>query len=139
MMLIEEIRQIKESKKDLKKFGLTIGVVLLAIAVFLLIKGSGSAIFWGAAGLLLVVLSFAMPGVLKPLNKIWMTLAIVLGWVMTRVILVILFYVALTPTALVARLFNKDFLNRKIDKSAKSYWQKREKKEFDAQSYERQF
>ena len=89
MLLLEEIRQIKSSKKDLKKFGLTIGTVLLVFGVFLFVREKDSALYWGAAGILLIVLSFAAPVVLKPLNKIWMTFAIILGWVMTRVILTI--------------------------------------------------
>ena len=139
MMLIEEIRRIRESKKDLRKFGLTLGVVMLAIAALLSVKGSGSAIYWGVIGLLLVVLAVTSPVALKPLNKGWMTLAILLGWVMTRVILVILFYLVLTPTALIARLVKKDFLDRKMDRTAKTYWRKRERKDFDAENYERQF
>ncbi|MCL4510759.1 MAG: SxtJ family membrane protein [Bacteroidetes bacterium] len=139
MLLLEEIRQIKSSKKDLKKFGLTIGTVLLVFGVFLFVREKDSALYWGAAGILLIVLSFAAPVVLKPLNKIWMTFAIILGWVMTRVILTILFYIALTPTGLLAKLFGKDFLDRRIDGTKKSYWQKREKKDFDRQNYERQF
>ncbi len=138
-MLIEEIRQIKSSKKDLRKFGLTIGTVLLVIGAFLFFKGKDPAVYWAAAGFLLIVVSFAAPTVLKPLNKIWMTLAIMLGWVMTRVILVILFYLVLTPTGLIARSFGKDFLDRRIDRTSKSYWQKREKKTFDRRDYERQF
>lgn len=139
MMLIEEIRQIKESRKDLRKFGLTVGAVMIAIAVILVVKRSNSAVYWGSAGLLLFVLSISVPGVLKPLNKIWMTFALVIGWVMTRVILAILFYIALTPTALIARLIGKDPLNRRIDRAAKSYWEKKEKSVPDAEDYERQF
>lgn len=139
MILLEEIRQIRESKKDLKKFGLTVGPILLAIGVLLFIKGSDSAVFWGGAGFLLIVLSFAAPVALKPFNKVWMSLAIILGWGMTRLILVVLFYLALTPTGLIAKLFGKDFMDQKIDKSRNSYWDKRERKFSDKQSLERQF
>lgn len=139
MMLLEEIKQIRESKKDLKKFGLTVGPILLAIGAFLFIKGGNSAVFWGGAGFLLIVLSFAAPVALKPLNKVWMSFAVILGWVMTRLILVVLFYLALTPTGLIAKLFGKDILGRKIDKSRDSYWEKRERKFSDMQSLERQF
>ncbi len=139
MKLIEEIGQIKESEKDLRKFGLTVGIVLLAVAIFLVVRGSHNWTIWAAIGLILVLLALSAPSVLKPLNKVWMTLSVLLGWVMTRVILVLLFYVALTPTALMAKLFRKDVLERKIDRSAKSYWQKREPRNADRQSYERQF
>lgn len=139
MSILDEIKEIKESRKALKEFGLTVGVVLVAIAVVLLLRRGESSAYWGAAGVLLIVLSFAAPAVLKPLNKIWMSLSIVLGWLMTRVILVVFFYAALTPIAVIVRLFNRDLLGLKIDRSTKSYWQKREKKRPDEQDYERQF
>ncbi|MCL4538214.1 MAG: SxtJ family membrane protein [Bacteroidetes bacterium] len=139
MMLLEEIRQIKESKKDLRKFGLTVGPVLLAIGLYLFLRGRSSGAYWAATGILLIFLSIVAPVVLKPLNKGWMILAILLGWVMTRFILVILFYLVLTPTGLIARMFRKDFLDRRFDRTRNSYWQKREKNKFDPRDYERQF
>ena len=68
-----------------------------------------------------------------------MGLAIVLGFVMSRVILVVLFYLVLTPVSFVAKIFGKKFMPFKYDKSATSYWEKRsvyQKKQID---YERQF
>jgi len=138
-MLLEEIRRTKSSKNDLKKFGLTIGIVLLLVGFFLFYKQTGAAVFWGGTGLLFIVLSFSAPVSLKPINKIWMTMAIFLGWVMTRVLLTIFFYIVLTPAGLIVRLFGKDLLDRKADKDKKSYWQNKEKKKFDPLDYERQF
>lgn len=138
-MLIEEIRKIKSSKGDLKKFGLTVGGILLLIGLFLFYKQRSSAVYWMVAGSILIVLAFSAPMVLKPLNKIWMTFGIILGWIMSRVVLIILFYLVLTPTGLIAKLVGKDFLDRKIDRTKNSYWQKKEKKNPDPRNYERQF
>ena len=138
-MLIEEIKNIKESKKDLKKFGLTIGIVLLILSAFLFYKGKNSAVYFGTAGIFLSVLAVLTPMILKPLNKIWMSFSIILGWIMTRVILTVLFYLAITPIGLLIKLFRKDFLELKIDKSQSTYWQKREKKKFNQIDFERQF
>ena len=138
-MILEEIKEIKESKKDLRKFGLTIGIALIVIAALLLITRKNSAMYFGAAGFILAALGLAVPQILKPLNKIWMSLSIILGWFMTRVILTILFYIAITPIGLLTKLFRKDFLELKIDKAKTSYWQKRDRKKFDPVDYERQF
>ncbi len=138
-MLLEEIKNIKDSKKDLKKFGLTIGIVLVILSVLLFYKGKNSAAYFGAVGIVLSVLALLAPMILKPLNKIWMSLSIVLGWIMTRVILTVLFYLAITPIGLLIKLFRKDFLELKIDKSKSTYWQKREKKKFNPIDFERQF
>jgi RsiW-degrading membrane proteinase PrsW (M82 family) len=137
-MITEEIKEIKESKKDLKKFGITIGSVLLIIAALLLFTGKHSLIYFGIA-VIILLLAFVKPVTLKPLNKVWMIFAILLGWVMTRVILIILFYFALTLISALSKIFRKDFLDQKIDKSTKSYWQKRESKSSGTVEYERQF
>ena len=138
-MILEEIKNIKESKRDLKKFGLTIGIAFIVISVILAISKKNSAIYFGTAGFLITLIGLTAPKVLKPLNKAWMTLSIILGWFMTRVILIILFYIALTPIGLLSKLFKKDFLDLKLEKDKRSYWQKRERKKFDPADYERQF
>lgn len=137
--IFSEIKNIKESRSDLRKFGLTIGIVLLVIAAILLWTGKASYPVWGGIGIVFILAGLVFPVVLKPFNKVWMSLAIVLGWIMTRVILSILFYVGLTGVKFIAMIFNKKFLNLNIDHSADSYWERREKKPFDPTTYERQF
>ncbi len=138
-MILEEIKNIKETKKELRKFGTTVGTVLILIGGFLFWKQKESFIYFGSLGVILVLTGLIIPTILKPLNKAWMTLAILMGWVMTRVILTILFYIVLTPTAFIAKLFKKNFLDLKIDKSRNTYWEKREKRNFSPEDYEKQF
>ena len=138
-MLKEEIKHIKESKKDLRKFGLTIGIVLLIITVVLFLYDKSSYVYFGIIGVTLILTGFILPAALKPLNKIWMTFALLLGWFTSRVILTILFYLVLTPIGLIAKLFRKRFLNLKIEIGAASYWDKREVKSPELTEYERQF
>jgi len=138
-MFKEEFKHIKESKKDLRKFGLTVGGVILAIGLVLFYFEKPSAIYFAVIGGLLILFGALFPNILKPINKIWMSLAIILGFIMSRVILTILFYLLLTPIALLAKLVGKKFMILKYDKSAKSYWERRsiiQKKPID---YERQF
>jgi hypothetical protein len=138
-MLKEEFKHIKETKKDLRKFGLTVGGVLAAIAVLLFFFEKPSAIYFVVIGGLLILFGALFPQLLRPLNRIWMSLAIILGFFMSRVILTVLFYLVLTPIALLAKLVGKKFMILKYDKSAKTYWERRtiiHKKQID---YERQF
>ena len=138
-MLKEEFKLIKETKKDLRKFGLTVGTVLLLIAAFLFYFEKPSAIYFGAIGVFLFLTGLFFPRTLKPFNKIWMGLAIVLGFFMSRLIIIISFYLILTPVSFIAKIFGKKFMTLKYDKSAKTYWEKRSvinKKQID---YERQF
>jgi hypothetical protein len=87
-----------------------------------------------------VFFGLVLPAALKPLQKVWMIFAVVMGWFMTRVILGVLFFFVFTTISLISKLLlRKQFLDLKIDKSAKSYWVRRESKPFDAKNYERQF
>ena len=138
-MLKEEFKHISETKRDLRKFGLTVGGVLLAIGLLLFYFEKPSAIYFAIIGGFLILFGALFPKILKPLNKIWMSLAIILGFIMSRVILTILFYLVLTPIALLAKLVGKKFIVLKYDKSANTYWEKRtniNKKQID---YDRQF
>jgi len=138
-MISEEIKNIKETKKDLRKFGITVGVVLIIFAGFLFWKEKESFFYFGTIGLFLLLTGLFIPTVLRPLNKLWMILAILMGWVMTRIILTILYYLVLTPIKILAMLFRKNFLDLKLNKSAKSYWEIRKKSELRPSDYERQF
>ena len=138
-MIKEEFKHIKETKKDLRKFGLTVGIVIAAIGIILFYFERSSAIYFTIIGGLLILLGILIPQLLKPLNKIWMGLAIILGFIMTRVILTTFFYLIITPIGFIAKILGKKFMDLKYDRSAKTYWEKRsiiQKKQID---YERQF
>ena len=67
-----------------------------------------------------------------------MIFAVVLGWVMTRVVLSAVFYIIITPIGIVTRLLGEDFLSLKNNK-ADSYWSSRNSLEELNQNYEKQF
>ncbi|MCP4709492.1 MAG: hypothetical protein GY869_12770, partial [Planctomycetes bacterium] len=91
-MLLDEIKNIKSTPKDLRNFGLVVGIAA-GIAGGVLWWFAKPAYPWfGGAGLLLIVLGLIAPAPLKPLQKIWMTFAVIMGWIMTRVILFIFFF-----------------------------------------------
>lgn len=137
--MFDEIKSIKSTKPELKKFGLTVGIALLVLGgVLFLLKKNYFHCFMGTGGIL-ILLAFALPIVLLPLQKIWMAFSIVMGWVMTRVILTILYYLVITPISLVARLTGKQFLELKWDRSQATYWNYREQTEFNKQDLEKQF
>jgi len=139
MMLLEEIKNIKEDKKTLRKFGVTVGSVLLAIGIILFITGKSTYIYFSIIGIFLILSGLVFPIILKPLNKIWMILAVIMGWISSRVILILLFYLVLTPMGFFLRIFGKDFLQLKFNKESNTYWEKREKTSRESIDFERQF
>ena len=137
--MIEEIKNIKNEKSDFRKFGITIGLLLIIIAGFLFWRGKDAFEIILVSGSILFVLGLVIPIVLKPVYWIWMILAVILGWIMTRVILSLLFYVVITPIGMFSRLFGSKFLDLKWDKSKDSYWNARTTTQRNNEEYERQF
>ena len=139
-MIIEEIRNIKSQKKDLRSFGLTIGIVAGLIGGLLLWRHKDHYLYFLAVSGIFIAFGLFLPNLLKPLQKAWMTLAVLMGWVMTRLILFVLFFLIVTPIGLLARLLNRDLLRLKIDRnSCNSYWMSKRREEVKRSDYERQF
>jgi hypothetical protein len=138
-MVLEEIRSISSSRRDLRNFGLVVGAGFILIGLLLLWRGKAPWPWFLGAGTLLPLLGLTFPALLKPIQKAWMTLAVLMGWVMTRVILSLLFYLLLTPLGLAARLFGKSFLGDPPPGPADSYWNLREESPVSPKSYEKQF
>lgn len=138
-MVVQDIRNIKSGKRELRKFGLTVGIALGVFGGLFLWRGREyyDILFYIAGAFILVGLT--VPIVLYPIQKVWMTLAVILGWVMTRVILCILFYAVVTPIGLISRLCGKGFLDLKFDKNAPSYWVPKKSSRADKSDYEKQF
>ena len=135
--MLEEIKNIKSEKSDLRKFGITIGIILLAIAGFLFWKEKESFQILFTFGVTLCILGIAIPFILKPIYWVWMIFATILGWIMTRVILSLLFYIIVTPIGLIPRFFGKQFLELRWDKSKESYWNRRTNEHLKKGSYEK--
>jgi len=136
--MFEELNNIKSSRKDLKNFGVTIGFILLMIGIFLFVREKDLFIHFFSIGSIFIVLGGIAPVILKPIYKIWMIFAVIIGWIMTRVILSVLFFSIITTIGIFTRLIGKDFLNLK-SRNQKSYWNSRDREYELNQDYEKQF
>lgn len=135
--LAADIRHLSPSHRDCRKLGL---VFLIALGIIggLLLWRSGAAGWWvlGAGGLL-GLWGLAWPAGYKPIYLAWMALALVLGFIMSRVLLTLLFYLALTPIGLIRRLMGKRPLDLNLA-DRDSYWYPREEP-YDPQSSEKMY
>jgi len=75
----------------------------------------------------------------KTIYRAWMKVAHAISWVLTRVILTIVFYLVVAPIGLIGKVFGKDFLDRKFDRHEDTYWIPRPQEEFDKTACENQF
>lgn len=138
-MLKEELKHIDKSDEAVKKTGITVGVVLILISLLLWYLGKTTFVYFSIAGGLFVIFALIAIPVLRPFHKLWMMLALAMGFVMSRVILTLLYYLVLTPIGLFAKIVGKKFMPLGFDKNASSYWEKRENMVKQQIDYERQF
>ena len=136
--MFEEIKNIKTDKKSIRSFGVTIGIILLAIAITLFAKNNLFLKSLGIISSVFLILGIIAPIMLKPFYLIWMIFAMIFGWIMTRVILSLIFYFIVTPIGIIARLLGEDFLALK-KVSSDSYWNIRDSVEELKQNYTKQF
>jgi hypothetical protein len=140
MSLREELEQIKSEKKDNRQFGWVVGGVLLLIGAYMVYQSAAYADYVVAAGAALLLLGTVAPMLLTPLQRAWMSFAVVMGFVMSRVILSVIFFLVLTPIGVLGRLFGKAFLDVSwAPGTRQSYWKKRSNPKIDPKTFEKQF
>lgn len=136
--MFEEIKNIKTRKKDLKNFGITMGFILLLIGGYLFFKEKEYVVELISLSGIFIGLGYIFPTPLKPIYFTWMIFAVIIGWVMTRVVLSLIFFLIISPIGLLAKIFRKDFLKLKIKKED-SYWNHRDRFIEENQDYEKQY
>ena len=139
MLLKDDIKKIPTGRKDLRNFGLLMACVLLLVGGWLWWKSAPSWPWVLGAAALTAVIGLAIPAVLKPFYRGWMILALIMGWVMTRVILTLVYYLVLTPIGFLGRVFGEQFLQLKKSGEEPSYWVRRTGRPHEKSDYERQF
>jgi hypothetical protein len=133
-------RNRNPSARDLRQFGLLLaGFVLLA--GWLLGRRFDIAPPWpllGALSAVSFVVALARPTALRLVFLGWGTATWPISWVVSHVLLALVFYGILTPVGLLVRLSGRDPMQRKLEPAATSYWQRRPPPR-DRKSYFRPF
>ena len=140
-MIKNEIREVfsKGNIKEYRKFGITMSIIFGLISAFLFWKTKVSASYILVVCIGFVLFGLFVPKALKFIYLVWMGFAVVMGFVMSRVILSLLFFILFTPVGIVTRLLRKDLLKENWETNARSYWITRERKPYDPKSAEHQY
>lgn len=120
-----------------KQFAWLMAGIAVVIALWPLFTGAALAWPWLMVALLLLVLAWRVPQWLTPLAQAWLWLGHLLGAVNSRIILALVFFLVITPVALLFRLFGRDALRLKQVKGS-SYWLTQDK-QWPAESFKDQF
>lgn len=104
-----------------RKFGLTVGLPLAALSVIASWRGHPiSTVVLGSLAALLLLGAFIAPRSLGPVERAWMGLATIISRVTTPVFMGIVYFVILTPIALLRRAFAGSALTHK--QGATGFW-----------------
>ena len=105
-----------------RSFGLVVAAFFLIVGFWPLVRAQ--PIRWWALGVAAVfaLLALLWTAALAPLNRLWVKLGALLYKVVSPVVMALLFYVTVTPIALLMRLLGKDPLRLRRDPDAASYW-----------------
>jgi len=120
-------------------FGIVFSVLFAIIGLFPLIGGS-SVQWWSLiVAVIFLVLGLAAPNILAPLNRLWMRFGLLLHRIVNPLVMALLFFLVVTPIALLMRLLGKRPLHLETRPDADSYWIPREPPGPEPETMKQQF
>ena len=118
-----------------RSFGLLFFVVFFLIGIWPLFKENDYRLWSLIISIIFLILGLLNSKLLKPLNNLWIKFGEILGKIIAPIIMMIVFFIVLTPLSFIVKLFIKDLLKIKFIKK-NSYWIIRKK---DIGSMKKQF
>jgi hypothetical protein len=127
------------SSSDLRWFGLIVFAFfgILGALVAWQAESTRGAFTLGCIGAALAIAYYGIRSLRRPLYAAWMAAVAPIGLLVSTLLLGVVYYLVLTPTALLIRLFGRDPLDRRFEAEAGSYWRE-EDPGTDAAGYFRQ-
>ena len=104
-----------------RSFGIVFSVVFLIVALYPLLNGDSIRIWSIILSLIFFIFGLLNSNILSPLNRIWFKFGIILGRIVSPTVMGLVFFLVVTPTSLILRLFKKDNLNLKKNDNT-TYW-----------------
>ena len=115
-------RHKQSEQTRLRKFALVMSVALGLLGAFLWWRARPAWPYVAGAGGVFLLLGLVAPKLLAPIERAWMALANVLQAIVTRILVTLTFFLAITPIGLTMRLLGKDPLDKAPDPEATTYW-----------------
>ncbi len=123
-----------------RSFGFLFTLVFGILAGYRAYLGASNAITicFGLFALLLLIVTLAAPGILRPFNRAWFALGMLLGRIVSPIVLGIIFFGLITPTAVISRMLGRDELRLKR-RVSETYWIIRDPVGPEPESFKNQF
>ena len=105
-----------------RSFGVVFALVFLAVGIWMVSGSRSEGWFFLAGSTLFFVIALVCPPILGPLNRAWAKFGLLLGRLVNPLILGVVFFLVITPMAVVRRLLGKDSLHLESKPGLESYW-----------------
>ena len=113
-----------------RSFGIVFFIVFLLIGLYPLLKNNDIRIWSLIVSSVFLLLGLKNSKILTPLNILWFKFGMMLGKYVSPIIMGLVFFLVVTPTGIIMRIFNKDLLKLK-KRNINSYWIKRDDQKSD--------
>ncbi|MDA9653546.1 SxtJ family membrane protein [Candidatus Pelagibacter sp.] len=104
-----------------RSFGIVFFIVFMIVSIYPLLNDNSIRLWSLVIGIVFLILGLINSKLLTPLNIIWMKLGMYLGIIVSPIVMGIIFFLVVTPTSLLMKIFKKDLLNLKMNKK-NTYW-----------------
>ena len=111
-----------------RSFGIVFFVFFLIVAFWPLKNGEDLRVWSLIISFIFLLLGLINSKILTPLNKLWFKLGIFLGNFISPIVMALVFFLVVTPTGVIMRLFGKNLLRINKMKNVKTYWIKIDKR-----------
>ena len=115
-------RQHEVKSSSERAFGIVFAAVFAVLGLWPLMHGGALRLWALAIAVVFLFLALLWTAPLRPLNRIWTRLGLLLHAVVNPVVMGLLFFSTVLPIGLFLRLTGKDLLNLRRDPKAGSYW-----------------
>ena len=105
-----------------RSFGLVFFFVFIIIGLWPVKNGGDLRIYFVLLSVLFLILGLLNSKLLNPLNLLWFKFGMLLGSIVAPIVMGIVFFLVVTPTGLIMKIFGKKMLDNAFDKNKKSYW-----------------
>ena len=116
-----------KSQSSNRSFGILFFIVFLILSLWPLKNGSNINLYFIIVSAIFLILGLINSKLLSPFNKSWIKLGEILGIVIAPIVMVLVYFVILTPVSFIVRIFGKDLLGLNFVKEKETYWIKRKK------------
>jgi hypothetical protein len=122
-----------------RAFGVTFAMVFSAIGLWPLISGTAPRLWALVLAAIFLLVALLRPTILRHPKRLWFRFGELLHRIANPLILCLLYYLTITPIALIMRLMGKDPLHLKLDSNVDNYWIARQPPGPSGESMRRQF